>query len=125
MMKDTRHFDDIRFSVVAEWENDSSSGEYPITVNFRAYQITGTYENGQRLWSRKDSQSWPDDVENLDDAELYLHGFVIWDGCSNWNIDAQDGIMLHECDRSGLVAIGEVMARCWDWGKELMPTFDQ
>ena len=56
---------------------------------------------------------------DLPQEDLYLHGSVKWDGCSNWHFDEQDRVMLHGCDRKDLLNIGEVMALCWDWTPDL------
>lgn len=48
---------------------------------------------------------------------LLLTGTVKWDGCSDWTTD--EGF--HACTRGQLVAIGEAMARCWDWASSLFP----
>ena len=59
-------------------------------------------------------------IEDWSD-EVFAHGFVKWDGCSNWQIDAQDHVMLHGCSRDDLFRIGAILAACWDWAAELMP----
>lgn len=62
-------------------------------------------------------------TENLEEAEIYLHGHVKWDGCSNWYFDAQDGCMLYGCSKSDIQRFGDIMAFCWDWTASILPTF--
>lgn len=52
-------------------------------------------------------------------TEVIFEGNVNNDGCSNWYFDD----LVHCCNRSQLTRIGEAMARCWDWAKELLPGF--
>ena len=61
----------------------------------------------------------------MEDADVYLHGSVKWDGCSNWYFDQQDRVMLHGCSRADLVNIGEVMAKCWDYARCNLESWDE
>lgn len=45
-------------------------------------------------------------------------GSVKWDSCSNWDLG-----YFHGCSREDLGEVGEVMMRCWDWAKELLPNW--
>lgn len=116
MKKKLIKFDDIDFVATAEIEKHS--------VSFEVYEIVGRYENGDLLYTRKGATCTPDTVDDLAHAQIYLHGYVKWDGCSNWSIDIAEEIMLHACDRRGLSRIGEVMARCWDYTKDNLSSFD-
>ena len=60
----------------------------------------------------------------MDESEVYLHGIVKWDGCSNWHFDEQDRVMLHGCSREDLTNLGELMAKCWDYAKENLESWD-
>lgn len=111
-----RHFKDIGFTAIATAQ--------PGYVNYVVYEIEGELPNGTPLYHKADSHCHPDPVELLEESEPYLNGSVKWDGCSNWHIDEQDRIMIHGCCRSDLLKIGEVMARCFDWTKELLPSFE-
>lgn len=99
-------FDDL-FFVAVGWP-----GEY--SADFKVYNLFGLEADGT-LEYEKDSRP----IDNIADASVYLHGHVKWDGCSNWHFDEQDSCMLHGCDRQDLVALGEIMARCWDWASTL------
>lgn len=109
-----RHFPDIGYTVVAEAHSHH--------VSFKVYEVFGTDSNGIVLWKASDTFGNAP-CDKLEDAEVYLHGDVKWDGCSNWHFDEQDRVMLHGCSRGDLTNIGEVMARCWDWTKEVLPNF--
>lgn len=93
-------------------------------VDYTVYQIDGV-DGDKPLWHKKGAESTPSYVETLEEAEVFLNGSVKWDGCSNWSLDAmQKDVMMHSCDREGLVAVGEVMARCWDLTATLCPNWD-
>lgn len=92
-------------------------------VEFQVYEISGEYEDGTVCWPRDGGNSNMDAADDIAGAEVYFHGSVKWDGCSNWWFDEQErGVMLHACSRENLTAIGEAMARCWDWTAEILPT---
>lgn len=115
-----RHFEDIEYSVVA------TIGNYH--VDFEVYEIVGfNQESRHPVWRAMGAKDEFDIIHSLDGeekAEMFMHGYVKWDGCSNWHFDEQDDVMLHFCDRESLIRIGEVMARCWDMAKELCSNFD-
>ncbi len=104
---------DLGFSVLAEVH------EY--RVEFRVFSIFGEDVDGHLLWVKNGDSSMNPPTETPADAEVYLHGDVKWDGCSNWAFDEQDRCMLHGCSRENLLALGEIMAFCWDLTAELCP----
>lgn len=105
----TRHLP-TGFTVVAEPHSHH--------VSFTIYEIVGWSEG--TVPGVFDVPEWENALD-LADAEVYLHGDVKWDGCSNWHFDEQDRCMLHGCSRGDLQNLGEVMAQCWDWAAELLP----
>lgn len=108
-----RDWPDIEFSAVAT--------PHESYVEFAVYEIEGIMEGSKPLWHKQGSPCFPDPVDSIEEAELFLHGSVRWDGCSNWYFNEQDRAMLHGCGRNDLAALGEVMCRCWDWAREILP----
>lgn len=107
-----RNFFDLKFTVVAV-KNEHC-------VDFAIYEIDKCDSNKEIVfWHKKNSDIYPDPVKTLDEADIFLHGSIKWDGCSNWYFDEQDKAMLHGCTRDDLVRFGEMMARCWDWNLEI------
>lgn len=96
--------------------------EYHIEVAL--YRITGYLSDDDSVpcFHRKGAHSYPDDVEDVTDAECFMMGSIKWDGCSNWKM--QDPCF-HECSRKGLEQIGEVLTLCWDMTKTLCPHWDK
>ena len=111
----TRDWTDIGFSARLT-EKGSHLAEFAIYSQDCRYPV---------MYHRRGATSWPDPVESIEDAEVYAHGTVKWDGCSNWQIDEAERICLHGCSREDLLALGEAMARCWDWAGEVLDTWDQ
>ena len=114
-----RHSRELGFTVVAVPHSHH--------VEFKVYEIEG-WRKGQTpgvfdvpLWHRDGASTYPDTVDTLEEASLYLHGSVKWDGCSNWYFDEQDSVMLHGCCRRDVLRLGEVMAMCWDWAADICP----
>lgn len=102
------------YSIVADWSDDPSW-----RIEYFVYQISGLSGNGKKAlaWESCKNLYEPD----LNKAHPFLHGFVVRDGCSDWMFS---GSILHCCDREGLIALGEVMAFCWDWTAELCPEWN-
>ncbi len=104
----------------------------PYSVDFKVYEVQGWGESGEGTgdWSvptyeatdAKDCGDWVDSVEG---ATPLMHGYVKWDGCSNWSFPSTEKCMYHACGRPGLTRLGDVMARCWDWTAQLLPTWDK
>lgn len=111
-----KHFKELGFTVVAEPK------EY--RVNYFIYEIEGYDSDNNILFHRKNSPTWPDPIEDIKNADIFLHGHVKWDGCSNWHFDIQDRVMIHACERDELLNIGIIMAACWEWTKELCDKFE-
>jgi len=103
-----RHFEDLGFTAVV-------TNNYGIVIEYAVYssekQIDGTVVyfnfNGTAVYEPRN-------------AEPEFTGTVKWDGCSDWNFRYS----YHGCCRENLTAVGEVMARCWDWTSELLENFD-
>ena len=72
------------------------------------------------LYHRRDSTSYPDPVEDISEAEVYAHGTVKWDGCSDWQLLEAQRACLHSCSRGGIARHATAMERCWDWAGELI-----
>jgi hypothetical protein len=110
-----KHYKELNFTVVATPDTHH--------VNFKVYDITGWEQSSDsKLW---DVPCWGTDFSStLDQAEVYLHGSVKWDGCSNWHFDEQERVMLHGCERQQITRYGEVLGLCWDWTAELCPNWN-
>jgi hypothetical protein len=63
-------------------------------------------------------------IDDMGQASIYLDGYVKWDHCSNWAFRYQDRAMLHFCEREQAAAIGILLARLYDWARELIPEWD-
>lgn len=107
-----KHFLDLRFTVEAS--------AYQHHVDFRIFDICGWMEGETK--GVFDVPIW-DGAERLEDAPVYLHGFVKWDGCSNWHFDEQERVMLHGCGISDIQRFGDILAACWNWTGELCPAW--
>lgn len=114
-----RDFKDIGFTAVAELKEPNDV----YAVRFEVYAIVAAGKD-KVIWQRAGVPTYPDPTERLDEAGIYLHGDVKWDGCSNWYFDEQDNVMLHFCDVKSIRAISDVMERCWHWAGELMTRWE-
>lgn len=113
------HLDDIGFTVA--WQLDSDH-----RCDFTAYEIICPYIEGQqeRSWHAKGYTSSSDCVESIDLAQPFVHGYVRWDGCSNWHFDEQDSIMLHFCSKDEAGNIGRLLERLYEIAAKAIPAWD-
>jgi len=51
-------------------------------TDLKVYKITSRDTDGLLSFDRKNARSLPDPVESIDEAEVYLEGYIKWDGCS-------------------------------------------
>lgn len=115
MEKLTKNCLDLSFTIVAEPE------EY--LVKYTIFDIEGIEADGTPLFYRKGGRFYSDSTRSVEEADIYLHGYVRWDGCSNWHFDEQDNADLHGCSRQDLMRIGEILTQCWDWTAKLCPNW--
>jgi hypothetical protein len=110
------NFEDIGFSVIAEPDSHK--------VDYKVYQISGKNNEDQLIWCKDNDHGCSGFCENLDEADLFLHGYVKWDGCSNWHFDEQDDVMIHFCERDQMENIGKILTKCYDLTKNLIGSWD-
>ena len=110
------HWEDLGFTAIISWEGDN-----PAAIDFKLCKIMGT-SNGNPIWSHKDDVFHTTD--NLENAHVYLEGFIKWDGCSDWRFLEQEIIMLHFCSLKEMQNIGHVFTRCWTMAEDLLPRFE-
>jgi hypothetical protein len=113
-----RIWHDINYAAIA-WR----SADYPDThVEFEVYEITGMAFTDSAGVSHPPSFDVNEELaatEDMREADVFLHGSVKWDGCSNWMFDEQDRCMLHFCEKESAANIGVLFTRLYEWAKEL------
>jgi len=65
----------------------------------------------------------PDPVKKIDEAQVFLHGSIKWDGCSNLHFDEQDNVCLHFCGREEATNIGVLFDRLYDLAAKMIPSW--
>lgn len=113
-------FHDIGFIATAKMEVENG---HCYVVEYTLYEIKYIDLENIYLNSKND----PNDffgVTDITKAEVFAHGEVKWDGCSNWEFDIDNKVMMHACYREQLINVGLALVECWDWTKELLPYFD-
>jgi hypothetical protein len=115
-------FHGMGFRVVAAVEYSSSEG-VPLSIEFSVYETVGfttTYEE-KPVYKRAGSDTSMDVVENIAEAQRFLHGNVKWDGCSNWSFDEHDKVMMHFCGVRDAEDIGRLFSALYSIARDLMP----
>ena len=88
-------------------------------IKFVVCKIMGSTDDGEgRCYHDKHCNF----VFRFVDAEPFLHGYIKWDGCSNWDWHDRD-CMQHFCGREDAVSIGALMNHLYDIAAQRLPTF--
>lgn len=64
-----------------------------------------------------------DPVWRIEEAEVYLRGFVKWDGCSNWDFKTNP-VMKHFCGRDDFVFVSRLLEKMWDIAAKEIPAWN-
>jgi len=118
-----KHFPDMNYTVRAKVEESN--------VTYEIFRISATslpnaeHPDVTYSWRLNGSRTQPSFADNLDEAEVFVQGYVKWDGCSNWIFPENTyGCMFHACDKQTLVNIGLILGACHDWTSELLSCWD-
>ena len=107
------HLLPISFTVVAEPSNHS--------CDFKVYKHVSS--SPEMLYSLPDPMSC-EFTTDLAKAEIYMHGYIKWDGCSNWHFDIQEGCMIHFCSVEEGEAIGTLFKSLYAIAARVIPCWD-
>ena len=110
-----REVKDLEFVVRAELEP-----EYQCSVDYTIYEIFGETLMGRLLFQKAGCDGM-EPVDDMAQAQVFAHGTVKWDGCSDWEFDIQKDCMIHSCSRESLERISAILVRCWDMTATLCP----
>lgn len=108
--------DNDGFGWRVKWRVSSHQAE------FWAYEVTGVClgdDAGKPLFHRNGAQSSPDDVLLIDEAEVFAHGRVKWDGCSDWTRD-----YCHHCSADAIEWEVQLMRYIYCRASELIESAD-
>ena len=76
-------------------------------------------------FDRAGAVSKPSPTKKTSEAQVYLSGFVKWDGCSTLRFDAQGDRLLHFCGKREATNVGVLLRRLYDLAAEIVPAFDE
>lgn len=98
MTKQIIHDKDLSFTIAYRHNVE-------VAVDFWIYDIVGENEDGTPVWNVDKTEEGFDPVWELDKAQVFAHGAVKWDGCSDWLFDQQEQGYLHGCTRQQLAKL--------------------
>ena len=99
---------------------------YSHRVEFKAWEITGQITSDR--YGKAAPGRWIYGLDSNEDRHAtkpQISGHVKWDGCTNFEFPEQDEGSLHQCDRSGLVALGEVLGLIHDEAMAACPNAEE
>lgn len=86
-------------------------------ADFVIYEIAGIQLDGIPIYVLKGTER--DMTNEIDDAKVFMHGDIKYDGCTNWYFDSQDECMIHFCSREQLKNLGSLLTACFDMAFEI------
>lgn len=116
-----------------EWQQEEFDGEFGYLIRFKAESHSAEFvvyeivahdgDDGTACFEVADGSGdeWTDDLE---EAEVFLSGFIKWDGCSNWDFKT-DACMKHFCGRDDANGLGRLMDRMYALAEEHMPRYNK
>ena len=119
-----KDFKDIMYTVVMERGNCPSypRGDDPrvFHCDFKVYSIYGIDSAGFVIFEHPEKCSHP--VDTIQEARLFMHGEIKWDGCTNFHFDEQDKLMIHMCGRKDMADLATLFDRLYAMADEVMPS---
>ena len=106
-------WNDIFYAALLEYEGDD-----PYRVEMTVYATIDTATNGNTIYRLVDTQN--DTTTKIEDAEVYMHGWIKWDECSDMHFDDQDCTMIHFCGREHIACFCEMLHRLYDEAGKIM-----
>jgi hypothetical protein len=97
-------------------------------ADFTVYQVVGSSgpcETEVSEFHRAGYKSSDDLVERVEEAQIYLHGSVKWDGCADIAFDEQENVMLHFCGQTDATNIGVLLGRIYELAARMIPAWDK
>lgn len=90
--------------------------EDEVCDEWTVYEISVWDGQGNQLLRPKGCECPADYIplERIAEAEVYLHGEIKWDGCSNWFFDEQERAMLHFCGSADAEKIGKLFCELYE-----------
>ena len=86
---------------------------------FKVYEIIGRCEDGTLLFELKGGTGPMDQVQDLNEAEMYLNTSIKWDGCSDWNFKP-DECDKHFCGFNDADTLGQLMKRMYEIARDVI-----
>ncbi len=113
-------WDDLDYAV-RWWGSDWHINFDVLKINAREAKYYGKERDGEWAGTKgmpdgmclelKDAKNGTDQADTLDDAEIYVHGMIKWDGCSHLSFPATETCMWHVCGLHSWLAVANLMAR--------------
>jgi hypothetical protein len=93
--------------------------------DFFVYAIIGENSDGTVYYNKLNYDTSLEIVDEISEAQVYLHGSIKWDGCSDWHFDEQDDCMLHFCSVEQAKDIGNLFERMYEYAKNHIPKWTE
>jgi len=110
-MTELFYHNDIGYTIQAEYKEH--------VINFIVYRnmTYGLSEDEPVSWLKKGG-GWQEETSIIEEAEDYVHGFIKWDGCSNWEYSKDTDIMIHFCGSNEAEFAAKVIPLCYKIASE-------
>ena len=105
------------FALVLSWKEDGKDGDEGVHwIDFAAYIVVCHVRDTKGfdpklppeacLFAKRDATPTERVTTNINDAEVFVTGFIKWDGCSEWHFDegGYHACGLEQAERVGRIA---------------------
>ena len=101
---------------------------YSHRVEFEVYNIMGfqqtefTGKCDTPMYEAVNARSSDDTTIDIADAEIFIKGWIKWDGCSDWDFCTTD-CMMHACDSSEMIRLGDLFQELYRLTDEKLDSY--
>jgi hypothetical protein len=97
----------------------TADGDMPMSVDFSVYE-TIEDSTGKYWYLPEDGVAIDFTLDSPVGAEVFMSGFLKWDGCHHFTFPAQDSCMLHICGLNGWESFNKMIEKLYETAGEMM-----
>lgn len=117
MSAQIKHFEDLGYTVVMEKLDHLCKFNILKIDHIDEYDGDDEQIENELFYEKKNSSN--DYTTKIENAVVFMGGYVKWDGCSNWKVD-NDGVLIHGCSSTDLLNIGKILVECHNMAMKVM-----
>lgn len=89
------------------------------SLEFNVYEVFFT--NSEIMYQTKDSHSYPKPTADIANAQVFISGYIRYDGCMDIQFPEQ---VIHFCDKQGIKNVYDIISRVRECGKYITKWYE-